>query len=188
MTSETSLKQHIMTGISPSSTEETNISPPTSSAISTPSNRDLTGQQILVQTQNLISHNIHYAADTDLASHCEFMFNKDLRGDVLILKTSQAPHSEFVLSGIFQIDVRNFFMTSDAKWNSNNPLGTRLDQAKASCTLLPVDRNTEFDFSAQSSLETSEPSRILLIHADLVIHLALSSITQMLSRSYTNSS
>lgn len=178
-------------GISSSSTEGTNISPPTSCATSSPSNWDLTGQQILVQTQSLISHDIHYATDTNLTSQCEFMFNKDLRGDVLILKGSQAPHSEFVLSGIFQINVHNFFMTSDAKWSSNNPLGTCLNQAKVSCNLLPVDWNTEFDFSAQhfpKSSGTSMPSRILIIHDNLVIHLALLSTTQMLSRSYTISS
>jgi hypothetical protein len=53
------------------------------------------------------------------------------------------------LSGIFQINARNFFMTSDGKWNSNNPLGTRLDQVKAACYLLPVNCDPDFIFSMQ---------------------------------------
>jgi hypothetical protein len=79
------------------------------------SNRDLTGPQILQQTQDLMSHGIHYAADTNIISQCEFIFNKDVRGDVLVPRGSQAPISEFVLSGIFQINPQNFFMTSDSK-------------------------------------------------------------------------
>ena len=96
-----------------------------------------------------MSHDIHYAVDTDIASHCEFIFNKDLKGDILVTKGSHAPLSEFLLSGIFHVDARNFFMTSDAKWNPNNPLGSCLDQAKATCNLLPVNRNPKFTFSTQ---------------------------------------
>jgi hypothetical protein len=77
------------------------------------------------------------------------MFNKELRGDVLVLKRNQEPPSELVLSGVFQVDACNFFMTSDGKWNPNNPLGTCLDQVKVTCHLLPVDRNPEFNFSIQ---------------------------------------
>ena len=67
----------------------------------------------------------------------------------LVLKNSKAPPSEFVLSGIFQIDPHNFFMASDAKWNPNNSVSTHLDQVRASCLLLPVDHDTDFNFSAQ---------------------------------------
>ena len=132
-----------------SSTEKTDASSSSPSPTIPLSNRDLTGAEILDQTRSLTSHNIHYAADTDIATHCEFIFNKDLKGDILVAKGSHAPLSEFLLSGIFHVDARNFFLTSDAKWNPNNPLGTRLDQAKATCNLLPVDRNPEFTFSAQ---------------------------------------
>jgi hypothetical protein len=86
-----------------------------------------------------MSHGIHYAADTNIISQCEFIFNKDIRGNILVPRGSQAPISEFVLSGIFQINPRNFFMTSDGKWNPNNTLRTCLDQVKATCHLLPVD-------------------------------------------------
>ena len=37
-----------------------------------------------------------------------------------------------------------FFMTSDGKWNQNNPLGNRFDQAKATCQLIPMKRNKDF--------------------------------------------
>jgi hypothetical protein len=79
------------------------------------SNRDLTGPQILQQTQDLMSHGIHYVADTNIISQCKFIFNKDIRGNILVPRGSQAPIFEFVLSGIFQIDPQNFFMTSDGK-------------------------------------------------------------------------
>lgn len=112
-------------------------------------NRDLSGAEILRQTQDLTPHGIHYAAETDIASRCEFMFNKALKGDVLVPKGTQMPLTEYLLGGIFQIDARNFFMTSNGKWNPNNPLNTRLEHVKATCHLLPVERNSEFNFSAQ---------------------------------------
>jgi hypothetical protein len=39
-------------------------------------------------------------------------------------------------------------MTSDGKWNCNNVLGTRFQQVKPTCHLLPVLRNADFSFSA----------------------------------------
>ena len=48
----------------------------------------------------------------------------------------------------FEIDTKNYFMTSDGKWNSNNPIGTHLHQVKSFCHLLPVRRDDEFSYSA----------------------------------------
>ena len=143
--SETRSPSRVMSSTPSSSTEKDEASP---SPRSSNSNRELTGAEILQQTKELISHGIHYAADSEIPSKCEFAFNKDLRGDILVPKGSHTALSEFILAGIFQIDARNFFMTSDGKWNSNNPLGTRLDQVKATCHLQPVDRNPDFAFSA----------------------------------------
>lgn len=39
-------------------------------------------------------------------------------------------------------------MTSDGKWNANNTLGTRFEQVKLSCRLLPVEKKEEFTFSS----------------------------------------
>ena len=131
---------------SPSSFEE--ISNTISQTESTfDSNRDLSGPAVLQQLADFRSKGIHYAADTNIASQCEFIFNKDIRGDMLVSKTTDSSPSEFVLSGIFEIDARNFFMTSDGKWNPNNSLRTRLEQVKPTCHLLPVQRNIDFSFS-----------------------------------------
>ena len=147
--SETIFPSHIMTSTKSSSTERTEPSHSSPSPHSSNSNRNLTGSDILQQTKDLITHGIHYAADSNIPSLCEFTFNKEVRGDILVPKNSQTGLLEFILSGIFQIDARNFFMTSDGKWNLNNPLGTRLDQVKATCHLLPVDHNLDFTFSSR---------------------------------------
>jgi hypothetical protein len=112
--------------------------------------RELSGSDILLDIQKLQTEGIHYAANENLPSQCEFVYNKSVKGNFLIPKESNTDKnlSEFVLTGVFEIRVRNFFMTSDGKWNANNLIGTRFDQVKPSCLLLPVDRNPDFSFSA----------------------------------------
>ena len=88
-------------------------------------------------------------ANENIMSTCEFIFNKDIKGEMLIPKDTDKKLSEFILTGIFEIDARNFFMTSDGKWNFNNPLSTQLKQVKPTCHLLPVLRDKEFSFSAK---------------------------------------
>ena len=87
---------------------------------------------------------MHYVANENLASQCEFVYNKDIRGNILVPKDKASKISEFILGGIFEIDPRYFFMTSDGKWNQNNPLGNRFDQVKATCQLIPIKRNEDF--------------------------------------------
>ena len=74
---------------------------------------------------------------------CTFTYQKDLKGEILVPENNTNNISELVFAGIFEIDTRNFFMTSDGKWNSNNPLGTRFNQVKPSCRLLPIQRLRE---------------------------------------------
>ena len=133
-----------------SSTQSSDLSSSIQSSASTTfSYRDLSGSDILIDTKRLQTDGIHYAAKENIVSQCEFVFNKEIRGEVLVPKDKDKKGSEFVLTGIFEIDPRNFFMTSDGKWNSNNPLGTRFDQVKPSCQLLPVQRNDEFSYSIE---------------------------------------
>jgi hypothetical protein len=122
--------------------------------------RELSGEQIFQELQELQRQGIFYAADKNISSQCEFFYNKDLKGDMLIPKDSENELSEYVLTGIFQIDAHNFFMTSDGKWNSNNVIGTHFHQVKPTCHLLPVQRNPEFEFSY-----TDFPSIIGNLHA-----------------------
>ena len=105
--------------------------------------RDLSGNTILKNIHDLQSKGILYVGNRHLNTLCEFIFNKDIRGDALVHKDNNKAFSEFVLAGVFEVDACNFFMTSDSKWNPNNPLGTQLDQVKPSCHLLPVQRDTD---------------------------------------------
>jgi hypothetical protein len=130
----------------PASSSNDNNSPP-----SFVSYRDQSGKTILEDIHKLQPKGleVHYAGKKHLDSLCEFVFNKDIRGDALVAKDSDKPISEFVLAGVFQVDARNFFMTSDGKWNANNPYGTRFDQVKPSCHLLPIQRDTDFHYSSE---------------------------------------
>jgi hypothetical protein len=142
-----------MSSLSSSSTEKTDMSATQSSSQDDTnisvfhSYRDLSGEEILIQTNKLQSEGIHYAAKDNLALQGEFMFNKNIKGDVFVPKEKDNNLSEYVLTGIFQVDARDYFLTSDGKWNSNNPLGTRFDQVKPSCHLTPVERDENFSFS-----------------------------------------
>lgn len=108
--------------------------------------RDFSAQDILDEIQRLQSQGIHYLGEKNLTSLCEFTYNNTLKGDVLVPKDMNTNDSlqEFILTGVFQIDGRNFFMTSDGKWNPNNPIGTRFDQAKGICHISSVQRDPEF--------------------------------------------
>jgi hypothetical protein len=111
--------------------------------------REMSGVEILHGIQEFRSGGVYYAATQNLSSLCEFIYNKDLKGDVLVLKNSNKSSTEFLMMGVFEIDARNFFMTSDGKWNSTNVIGTRFDQVKPSCYLLPVERSSDFSFSSK---------------------------------------
>jgi hypothetical protein len=146
-----------MSSPSPASTQKTDMSssqPSSQNESDTPifqSYRELSGEQILVQTKELESEGIHYAANENLVSQGEFIFNKNIRGDVFVPKKKDDNLSEYILTGIFQVEPRDFFFTSDGKWNANNPLGTRssFDQVKPSCHLTPVERDKDFQFSIE---------------------------------------
>ena len=139
----------------PSSTQSSNMSTPEQSSTHESSSTDfisyknLSATEILTETQNLQSDGIHYAAKTNITSLCEFVYNKDIKGEMLVARNTNNNPSEFILAGIFEIDARNFFMTSDGKWNSSNPLGTRFHQTKATCQLLPVQCDKTFSFSLE---------------------------------------
>ena len=100
--------------------------------------RDLSGQEIYNEMQQLETRGIHYAADKAINSQYKFSFNKDFKADVLVPKNADESISEFILCGVFQIDTQKFFMTSDGKWNANNMISTHFEQVKLSCHLLPV--------------------------------------------------
>ena len=147
-----------MSSPSPLSTEKSNMSTSQQSSrsehleddTSAPvfrSYKNFSGDKILDETKKLSSEGIHYAGNQNLANKGEFTYNKDIRGDIFVPKDNNKL-SELVLSGIFEIDARNYFLTSDGKWNANNSLNTHFHQVKPSCHLLPIERDKEFSFSA----------------------------------------
>ena len=152
-----------MSSQAPSSTqgsEKTLSTPPSPSNKSTSSNRDLTGRQILEAMRQLRPQGIYYAGDEIDDQQYDFVYNNALRGDILIPKEPHPDISEFILTGVFEVDGRNFFMTSDGKWVAGNAIKTQLHQVKPSCLLVPVRRNEDFSFSSNDF-----PSVIGNIHA-----------------------
>ena len=113
---------------------------------------DLLGEDIYHKLWQLKAEGIHHAADKAINLQYEFTFNKDFKGNILVPKKGDESISEFILSGIFQIDAWYFFMTLDGKWNANNMIGTHFDQVKPSCHLLPVQHDSDFAFSWMISL------------------------------------
>ena len=110
--------------------------------------RDMREADILAEIKKFEENGIHYLGNENIASLYNFVYDKDVKGEVLVPKDNSNDISESVFSGVFEIDARNFFMTSDGKWNSKNPLGTRFDQIKPSCRLLAPRRdNSLFIFN-----------------------------------------
>ena len=136
-----------------SSTQYSDVSSPIASSSHDESSisetdRDFSHIAILQDIHNLQPQGIHYAANDNITSHCKFFYNKDLKGEILV-PTKSPSVSEFLLAGVFQINARSFFMTSDGKWNSNNTLGNRFDQVRPSCHLSPVQHDSELAFSIE---------------------------------------
>ena len=103
--------------------------------------RNMTSSEILTEIKQYEANGIHYLGNDNIVDLCTFTYQKDIKGEILIPKNNTNNISELVFAGVYEIDARNYFMTSDGKWNSNNPLGTRFDQVKPSCRLLPVQRD-----------------------------------------------
>lgn len=105
---------------------------------------DMSESEILNDIQELKSNDIHYAANENIASQCEFIYNKSVKGEVLVAKDTQ---EEFFLAGVFEIDAKSFFMTSDGKWNASNSASTRFEQVKPNCHLIAPERIGDSDLS-----------------------------------------
>ena len=116
--------------------------------------------KILQDIYDLQSQGIHYAANNNIISQCKFFYNKNLKGEILVPIESQSV-SEFLLTGVFQINARSFFMTSDRKWNSNNTLGSRFEQVKPSCHLSSVQHDLELAFSTEDYPSIVENIRVI---------------------------
>jgi hypothetical protein len=145
--------------------------------------RELSGVEILRRVQDLRSEGIHYTANDGILNRCGFIFSKDIKGDILTPKGERL--LEFILTGVFEIDPRTFFMMSDGKWNCNNPLGTCFQQVKPTCDLLPVLHNDDFSFSLDdfpAILSNLCAIEDVVIHRKRVRHLELLQVTSLLQK------
>ena len=111
--------------------------------------RNMTSSEILTEIKQYEANGIHYLGNDNIVDLCTFTYQKDIKGEILVPKNNTNNISELVFAGVYEIDARNYFMTSDGKWNSNNPLGTRFDQVKPSCHLSSVQHNTDLAFSTE---------------------------------------
>ena len=103
--------------------------------------RNMSASEIMTEIKQYESSGLHYLGHDNIVDLCTFTYQKDIKGEILVPKNNTNNISELLFAGVYEIDARNFFMTSDGKWNSNNPLGTRFDQVKPSCRLLPVQKD-----------------------------------------------
>lgn len=104
----------------------------------------MSSTDILNKIKKYESNGIYYLANDNIVDQCEFVYDRNIKGEALVPKDNSNNISETTFSGVFEIDTRNFFMTSDGKWNSNNLLSTCLDQVKPSCRLVTPIRDDDF--------------------------------------------
>jgi hypothetical protein len=97
----------------PSSPTQSSQPSPTEPSITSTGSSSEESHDILSHLQELQNEGIYYAAVNDICSLCEFVYNKDIKGDMLVPQDDKMKMktSEFILSKIFAIDARNFFMT-----------------------------------------------------------------------------
>jgi hypothetical protein len=102
------------------------------------------GDEVLLHLRNQTVS--YYLGDVGLDQKCEF-FVGGMAGNSLVVKGDNETPLKFILSGVFEIDRRDFYFTPDASFDPANNFGATLEKAKASCWLLPVKRNPLYDFS-----------------------------------------
>jgi hypothetical protein len=116
--------------------------PPSSPLPSGETRRDfVAADAVLEKLQNLEGY--YYLGDENIASKADFLLGSP-DGNRLILKTDDPVPSEFLLSGVFEIDKSNFFMTADGGFNIDNAFGSKLVDVKANCRLIPICHNPDF--------------------------------------------
>ncbi|KAF8425809.1 hypothetical protein L210DRAFT_3653056 [Boletus edulis BED1] len=81
------------------------------------------------------------AASPNIVGRVEFQTGKV--SDILMRKDTQ---SEFVMRGVYQIARNDFFFTPDGNFDPANTFGSRFQDVKLSCRLIPPT-SSDFDFT-----------------------------------------
>ncbi|KAF8132271.1 hypothetical protein EV363DRAFT_1073599, partial [Boletus edulis] len=74
-----------------------------------------------------------YAGTCNLSQNMEF--KPANLGDILVVKNST--DSEFILRGVYQVACNDFFLSPDGNYNPENALGTRFQDVKLNCRIIP---------------------------------------------------
>jgi hypothetical protein len=118
-----------------------------SQAVTTTSST-ISGETVLANLRRL--PDIFYIGTTNLAAQAEYRIG-GTGGNQLIVKNNDAIPTEFIMAGVFEIDRRDFFFTSDANYHpeKHRDLDKKFESAKATCRLIPVQRDISYQFSAE---------------------------------------
>lgn len=87
-----------------------------------------------------------YLGDPEITSHATWHIGSAREGNLLISTLHDDP-TEFILRGAFEIDKRDFFFIPEGNYRPNNQYDMKLAETKASCRLLPIRRDPNFNFS-----------------------------------------
>lgn len=120
------------------------MSTPTTPVRKNPFEAFVTPETVLTKLRTLDGG--YYLGDKDLPSKGQFRIG-GREGNILVIKNDDTVPTEMVLRGVFEIDRRSFYMTSDGGFDPENPFGTKLSECKATCRLVPVNRDMSFKFS-----------------------------------------
>jgi len=89
-----------------------------------------------------------YAASANIGEDAEYFYGGH-RGSSLIFKGTSGEAEEYLLSGIFEVDHRDCYLSLDGSFDPNNALRQALSDVKLNCRLRPVQRDPDFAFSVQ---------------------------------------
>ncbi|KAG1859458.1 hypothetical protein C8R48DRAFT_673992 [Suillus tomentosus] len=88
-----------------------------------------------------------YAAGASVVSQAEF-YDGGGEGDTITVKQSSSDEpTEFIMSGVFQIDYCDFYFTLYSNFDPNNSFYSNFSEVKLSFHLLPVTQDASFNFS-----------------------------------------
>ena len=103
-----------------------------------------TGDEILQNLRNRTDS--HYLGNQDLDKKSEY-FIGGVTGNQLVLIADDDNPIEFLVTGVFEIDRRDFYFTADANFDPSNKFNGQFSKSKATCRLLPVKRHPMYDFA-----------------------------------------
>ena len=91
---------------------------------------------------------LYYLGTPNIAASAQFCI-RGIEGHRLIVKNNEEIPTEFLFSGIFEINCRDFYILPDGNFDPTGPFNKKNLKVKATCCLLPMWCEEYFNFSAQ---------------------------------------